>query len=46
MKVLFLRIKDLEIKWSKGTKNWKTIRCQFIELFKDRVLPYCDNLDE
>lgn len=46
MKVLFLRIKDLEIKWSKGTKNWRTIRCQLIELFKDRVLPYCDNLDE
>ena len=40
LKVLYLRIKDLEEKWSKGTKNWNSVKNQIIELFGDRVLKY------
>jgi len=40
LKVLYLRIRDLENKWSKGTANWNTIQNQLIELFSNRVLKY------
>lgn len=40
LKVLYLRIKDLENKWSIGTKNWNTVKNQIIQLFGDRVLKY------
>lgn len=40
LKVLYLRIKDLEKTWSKGTKNWNMVQNQLIELFGDRVLQF------
>lgn len=43
LKVLFLRIKDLETTWSKGTKNWFNIKRQLIQLFGDRVFRYYEN---
>jgi transposase-like protein len=42
LKVLYLRIKDLEKKWAKGTAGWKTIQNQLIELFGDRILKYIE----
>lgn len=43
-KVLFLRIKDLQTSWSKGTKNWNNIQFQLVQLFGDRVFKYYDNI--
>ena len=43
LKVLYLRIRDLEKKWSKGTTNWKKIQIQLIELFGNRVLKHIKN---
>ena len=43
LKVLFLRIKDLETTWSKGTKNWDNIKTQLIQLFGNRVFKYYEN---
>lgn len=43
LKVLYLRIKDLETTWSKGTKNWFNIKKQLIQLFGDRVFQYYEN---
>lgn len=40
MKVLFLRIQDLEKKWSKGTKSWSTVLNQLIELHEERITQY------
>lgn len=40
LKVLYLRIQDLEKTWSKGTKNWNNVKYQIIQLFGDRVLKY------
>ena len=40
LKVLYLRIKDLEKTWAKGTKNWNMVQNQLIELFGDRVLQF------
>lgn len=40
LKVLYLRIKDLEQTWSIGTKNWDSVKNQIIELFGDRVLKF------
>lgn len=42
MKVLFLRIQDLEKKWSKGTKGWSTVLSQLIELHKERITKYLE----
>ena len=44
-KVLFLRIKDLQTSWSKGTKNWNNIQFQLVQLFGDRVFKYYDNIE-
>lgn len=33
-KVLYLRIKELSLKWNKPIKNWNTIRKQLISLFR------------
>ena len=41
-KVLFLRIRDLTVKWSKPIRNWKTIQAQLIEIFGDRYTRYLD----
>ena len=42
MKVLYLRIQDLEKKWSKGTKNWNKVLTQLIELHQERIIKYLD----
>ena len=42
MKVLFLRIQDLEKKWSKGTKGWNTVLSQLIELHEERITQYLE----
>lgn len=33
LKVLYLRIKDLEKTWSKGTRNWNNVQNEYIEKF-------------
>lgn len=43
LKVLYLRIKDLETTWSKGTKNWFAIQNQLVQLFGDRVFKYYED---
>ena len=43
LKVLYLRIKDLEKSWSKGTRNWENVKHQLIELYGERVLKYYFN---
>lgn len=43
LKVLYLRIKDLEKSWSKETKNWENVKHQLIELYGERVLKYYFN---
>ena len=43
LKVLYLRRKDLEKSWSKGTKNWDNVKHQLIELYGERVLKYYFN---
>ena len=40
LKVLYLRIRDLEKSWSKGTRNWNNVQNQLIELFGNRILKY------
>ena len=40
MKVLFLRIQDLQKNWSKGIKNWGKIQNELSILFEDRFLKY------
>lgn len=43
IKVLFLRVQDLQKSWDKGIANWNNVRNQLIELFGDRFLQYIDN---
>ena len=38
MKVLFLRIQDLQKNWSKSIKNWGTVQNELSILFEDRFL--------
>ena len=40
MKVLYLRVENLEKKWSKGSKNWSRVQNQLIMLFEDRYTKY------
>lgn len=42
LKVLYLRIRDLEQSWSKGTRNWNNVQNQLIELFGDRYTKYLE----
>ena len=44
-KVLYLRIKDLQTSWAKGTKNWNNIQYQLVQLFGDRVFKYYDKIE-
>ena len=39
-KILFLRVKDLEKKWSGGIANWKDIRNSLTLIFEDRFIQY------
>ena len=40
MKVLYLRIENLEKKWSKGSQNWRNVQNQLAILFEDRYTKY------
>lgn len=40
LKVLYLRIEELEKKWSKGTAGWEIVRKQLGILFEDRLKNY------
>lgn len=42
MKVLYLRIKDLQRNWSKGIANWTRIQNEVALLFEDRFLKYIE----
>lgn len=43
LKVLYLRIQDLQKKWAKGIANWKNVQNELILLFEDRFLRYIEN---
>lgn len=40
IKVLYLRLKTLQKKWSKGIANWNNVKLELIEIFEDRYLKY------
>ena len=41
-KVLYLRIKELSVKWKKPIQGWKIIQSQIIDLFGDRYTKYIE----
>ncbi len=41
MKVLYLRVRDLQKTWAKGIKEWTSISRALISVFGDRYLKYC-----
>lgn len=41
MKVLYLRVRDLQKTWAKGIKEWTSISRALISVFGDRYLEYC-----
>lgn len=43
MKVLYLRIRDLQKNWAKGISNWAKIQNELAMLFGDRFLKYIEN---
>ena len=43
LKVLYLRVKDLEKNWSKGIANWKNVQHELVEIFENRFLKYFEN---
>ena len=43
MKVLYLRIRDLQKNWVKGISNWSKIQNELAMLFGDRFLKYIEN---
>lgn len=42
MKVLYLRINDLQKKWSKGMANWNNVMHELTQIFEERFLQYID----
>ena len=42
LKVLYLRVRDLENKWQKGTIGWKTILSQLTILYGERITKYLE----
>ena len=42
MKVLYLRIQDLQKNWSKGISNWARIQNELAMLFGNRFLKYIE----
>ena len=40
LKVLYLRVKNLEKKWCKGSQNWNNVRNQLVILFGERYTKY------
>lgn len=43
MKVLYLRIQDLQKKWSKGISNWSNVRNELVQIFDTRFFKYIEN---
>lgn len=43
MKVLYLRIQDLQKKWSKGIANWNNVRNELVQIFDTRFFKYIEN---
>lgn len=43
MKVLYLRIQDLQKKWSKGIANWINVRNELVQIFDTRFFKYIEN---
>lgn len=43
MKVLYLRVKDLQKTWAQGVKEWKSIQRALINTFGERYLQYCED---
>jgi transposase-like protein len=43
MKVLYLRLKDLQKKWSKGIANWNNVRNELVQIFEERFFQYIEN---
>ena len=43
MKVLYLRITDLQKNWAKGIANWNNIENELNSLFEERFLQYIEN---
>ena len=43
MKVLYLRITDLQKRWSKGIPNWKNVQNELVQIFEERYLQYIEN---
>lgn len=43
MKVLYLRVQDLQKKWAKGIANWINVRNELVQIFGERFLQYIDN---
>ena len=43
MKVLYLRVQDLQKKWSKGIANWINVRNELVEMFDKRFFKYIEN---
>ena len=40
MKVLFLRVEELQKKWCKGTRNWRNVQNQLGIIFEERYTQY------
>ena len=40
MKVLFLRVENLQKKWCKGTQNWRNVQNQLGILFGEKYTKY------
>lgn len=40
LKVLYLRVENLEKKWCKGSQNWRNVQNQLTELFGERYTKY------
>lgn len=43
MKVLYLRVRDLQKKWSKGIANWSNVRNELVQIFEERFFKYIEN---
>ena len=42
MKVLYLRVKDLQKKWSTGIANWTNVKRELVEIYGERFLKYIE----
>ena len=42
MKVLYLRVKDLQKKWSMGIANWTNVKRELGEIFGERFLKHIE----